>query len=302
MRAPRTTAGVIAALLLVGIRLGRAFLAEAAIPAQTPDEAVTAATGTAPRSGWDDASSHGPIPVKAVVVSVYDGDTFTLETGDKIRLRWVNTPEMKPEEPWARDAKAFTDRFVRGQEVDLQVGSEGRDSYGRILAGVTTSEGSLSLALLEEGLGHLFLIPPDEIDLAPLYAAEERARAAGRGIWSHERFAGPLHITSFHGNGRGDDATNPNAESIRVCNISGKPLDLSQFRVRNEAGQVFPLGRMNVPPGYTVKIQSGRGTNQTDATRQQVTYLNQTTGIWNDEGDTVELLDASGRVVDWSKH
>ena len=32
------------------------------------------------------------------VVSVYDGDTYTLADGNKIRLRGVNTPELKPAE------------------------------------------------------------------------------------------------------------------------------------------------------------------------------------------------------------
>ena len=41
-----------------------------------------------------------PPPKQAVVVAVYDGDTFTLDTGQKVRLRGVNTPELRPPEEY----------------------------------------------------------------------------------------------------------------------------------------------------------------------------------------------------------
>ena len=41
-----------------------------------------------------------PVPAQGRVVEVYDGDTLTLASGDKIRLRWVNTPELRPKEDY----------------------------------------------------------------------------------------------------------------------------------------------------------------------------------------------------------
>jgi hypothetical protein len=230
---------------------------------------------------------------------VYDGDTFTLATGDKIRLAWVNTPEMKPEEPWAREARAFTDAFVNGREVKLRTSDDPRDGYGRIVAGVTTDQGDLSVGLLEEGLGHVFLIPPEEVDPAPLLAAQERARAAGRGIWSTAAFQGALHITSFHGNGSGDDATNPNGEYLRICNIAPGPVDLTGFQLRNRAGQVFKLASVVIPAGHTVRVHSGRGGTQANPAAQLVVYLGADSGVWEDEGDVVEIVGPDGGVVDF---
>ena len=37
-------------------------------------------------------------------VSVYDGDTYTLADGNKIRLRGVNTPELKPAEDFGESS------------------------------------------------------------------------------------------------------------------------------------------------------------------------------------------------------
>src|SRR5262245_28128353 len=104
--------------------------------------ATVAAAGGPPPGGW-------PVPPpEAQVTSVYDGDTFTLSTGDKVRLKWVNAPEMKPEEPFAKEARAFTERFVTGHTLTLVVArGNARDGYGRIVAGIRTSEGDLSEAL-----------------------------------------------------------------------------------------------------------------------------------------------------------
>ena len=43
-----------------------------------------------------------PLPT---VVDVYDGDTVTLSTGDKVRLRWVNAPELQPQEAYGLEAR-----------------------------------------------------------------------------------------------------------------------------------------------------------------------------------------------------
>lgn len=53
------------------------------------------------------AAAVKPGPATAVVTSVYDGDTFTLDTGDRVRLRWVNTPELKPAEDYGIEAKTL---------------------------------------------------------------------------------------------------------------------------------------------------------------------------------------------------
>ena len=41
----------------------------------------------------------------------------------------------------------------------------------------------------------------------PLLAAEAKARAARRGIWSTDAYQNDLHLTSFHANAPGPDET-----------------------------------------------------------------------------------------------
>ena len=99
-------------------------------------------------SAWALAYDTQPTPETARVVSVYDGDTFTLDNGDKVRLRWVNTPEKRPKEPFADEATRFTRDFVEGQEVRLIPAARPRDAYGRLVAGVSNEKGNLSVALV----------------------------------------------------------------------------------------------------------------------------------------------------------
>ncbi len=254
---------------------------------------VLALAASPPPGGWP------PPPSSAVVASVYDGDTLTLATGDKVRLRWVNTPELKPEEAFGPEARAATEAFVGRGEVRLLLGSANpRDGYGRIVAGIETAAGSLSLHLLELGLGHVFVIPPDPTDLAPMLAAQERARAAKLGIWSTDRYAGALHMTSFHANGPGDDNLDPNGEYLRICNISPGPVNLAGWRITRHDGRSYPLPNLVVPAGHTFELHSGPGPHLTDPAGQLEVHLGATAGIWNDDHDRATLYDPSGAISD----
>jgi endonuclease YncB( thermonuclease family) len=251
-----------------------------------------------------DEPSKFPLPPHdSTVKSVYDGDTMTLATGDRVRLRWVNTPELKPAEDYGPEARAATERFVLNRSVELLLGSENpRDGYGRIVAGIQTDEGSLSLHLLALGLAHLFVIPPDDTDLAPMIAAQEAARAAKRGIWSSDRYQGALHITSFHANAAGDDRENVNGEYLRICNLTTAPLDLDGYRITKSTGQSFAIPRATIPGGYTFELHSGVGAQQVDPRAQIALFLGSGEPVWANDGDRATLYDPLGKVVDAREH
>ena len=256
-----------------------------------------------PAGGWPTPPATGEIDPRAYHEGVYDGDTFTLSTGDKIRLKWVNTPEMRPEEPFAKEAREFSKTFVTGRPLTLVVdANNARDGYGRLVAGVVTPEGDLSEALLRAGLGHLFVIPPDSTDLQRLIAAQEEARAARRGIWSTDAYQGDLHITSFHANAPGDDTLNVNGEYMRVCNVSSKPVDTDGWRLVDIAGNTHRLPKVVVPAGHTIQVKSGLGATGADESGQLVVHLGSTTPLWNNEREVVELYDPAGRKVDFREH
>ena len=248
------------------------------------------------------AADPEPAPAKGRVVQIYDGDTLTLESGDRIRLRWVNTPELRPKEDYGVEAREAAKALVLGKEVDLIFGQIKRDGYGRLIAGVELDGVDLSTHLLELGLAHLFIIPPDSADHTQRKAAQTKARAASRGIWSTERYEGVLHITSFHANADGDDRVNVNGEYLRVCNVSDRPVDLDGFRISEQSGGSWTLPPLLVPPGHTFKIHSGKGRNQGDSSDQLAVFLGSDTPIWNNTRDRATLYDRHGRMIDSRLH
>ena len=243
-----------------------------------------------------------PGPATATVTSVYDGDTFTLDTGDRVRLRWVNTPEMKPNEDYGPEARDFAASLLQGKQVELLYGKTLRDGYGRLIAGVTVDGKNLSIELLKQGLAHMFVIPPDATDLAPFIAAQEAARAARRGVWSTSRYQGSLHITSFHANADGDDRENVNGEYLRVCNVSADAIDLSGYYITDISGNKFQFPQLVVPAGFTFKLHSGKGTNAVDTQAQIAVHLQSADPIWNNKLDRASIYDRYGRVVDSRDH
>jgi len=250
-----------------------------------------------PPGGWPTP------PAESTVASVYDGDTVTLETGDKIRLRWVNTPELKPAEAYGIEARTAAERFLKGKAVRLILdGPNPRDGYGRVLAGLETDEGNLSIYLLELGLGHVFVIPPEDTDMKPFLEAQAKAKAAKRGIWSTDRYSGALHITSFHANAPGDDRENVNGEYLRICNVSNEPLDLDGYKITKATGQSWTLPSVTVPAGHTFKLHSGKGKTQSDGAQQLEVYLGSSTPVWNNKTDKATLYDRFGKVIDARLH
>jgi endonuclease YncB( thermonuclease family) len=243
-----------------------------------------------------------PPPVGARVVDVYDGDTVTLSTGDKVRLRWVNTPELKPPEAYGVEAREAARALVLNQPVELITGASARDGYGRLLAGVRTEDKDLSMHLTELGLAHVFIIPPDDTDLRPLLDAQARAQKARRGIWSNPRYQGDLHITSFHANATGDDKANINGEYLRLCNISTETIDIQGYRITDLHGNAWEFPPLLIPAGHTVKVHSGTGLNQVDSAAQLSIYLGSVTPIWNNRRDQATIYDRFGEVVDSRLH
>ena len=249
------------------------------------------------------AQDFPPPPKKAGMASIYDGDTFTLDTGDKVRLAGVNTPELKPAEDYGVEAREAAEAFLSGKELTLIYGVTERDGYGRLISWVEVDGQPLSVHLVERGLGHVFLIPPsDTADQAALLAAQEAARKAKRGIWSTESYSGSFHFTSFHANAAGDDRENVNGEYLRLCNITTQPQSLDGYRITDHTGASWSLPALIVPAGHTVKIHSGQGSLQADPTSQLAIFLGSPTPIWNNQEDRATLYDRYDAVVDTRLH
>ena len=133
----------------------------------------------------------------ATVVSVTDGDTFDVEIDgrrDTVRLIGVDAPETNdPDEPvqcYGPEATAYLKRVLkRGRLVWLERDRTDRDRYDRLLRYVWVEKANSDVYLLNEVLvrdGYAIAkrYPPDIRRAKRIEAAQERAIAAGRGLWS----------------------------------------------------------------------------------------------------------------------
>lgn len=116
------------------------------------------------------------------MVEVRDGDTVEVDIGSQtvpVRLHGIDSPESN--QPYGERATRYTSELSLGRRVRVEVLD--RDQYGRLVGVVELPDGeSLNEALVEAGLAWWYRrYAPNDATLEKL---EERAREAGRGLWS----------------------------------------------------------------------------------------------------------------------
>lgn len=112
-----------------------------------------------------------------VVARVFDGDTFELAGGDRVRLLGVDTPEQG--EPLHDEARLFLERLVLGKAIRITYAGSRRDKYGRLLGYVYADDTSLvNRAIVANGLGYLYLFkdsPMASPEIRSMLAAQREA-------------------------------------------------------------------------------------------------------------------------------
>lgn len=251
--------------------------------------------------------SYADVPVgrllPAEVIEIYDGDTITIEIEnpppglagrERIRMLGIDTPEIGGEGStpegtvgFGYTARDFTIALLSGRTVRLAFESAWRDRFSRLLAYVYLEDGTLANArILEAGMAQVFrdirCVFQDE-----LLELEAAARLSGLGIWRSGTSADGVVITMIHNEGT--------REYLELTNRSSRAADLSGWYVRDESGAVLTLPRgARLEPHGVLRIHSGA--DGTDAPPSSY-YLSQRQ-IWNNSGDTAELFDRSGALVD----
>jgi micrococcal nuclease len=111
----------------------------------------------------------GPIIERTAIVSwIIDGDTISLEGGEKVRLVGISTSELGT--PSGDEAMELLEDFCPpGTEVGLNVDDlEPKDRHGRTLAVVyVRNDGfwtNMNAELLQNGLAEVMFIPPSEFN------------------------------------------------------------------------------------------------------------------------------------------
>jgi endonuclease YncB( thermonuclease family) len=136
------------------------------------------------------------------VKRVIDGDTIQLETGERVRLIGIDTPEMHESNKLYRDSQRtrqdtatiqelgrrayeFTKKLVENQRVSLEFDVEKYDKYKRLLAYVYLKKDGMfvNAEIIKQGYASLMTIPPN-VKYADLFLKlYQEARLNKRGLW-----------------------------------------------------------------------------------------------------------------------
>lgn len=145
--------------------------------------------------------------VSYLVTKVYDGDTFQLETGEKVRLLGIDTPEKwesgkldKDSERSGKDkelikalgqlASDYAEKILLNQKVTLVADSTNSDTdrYGRLLRYAYLEDGTMfNLKIIQDGYAYAYTKYP-VIYIQEFLDAQREARENSRGLWGDVNF------------------------------------------------------------------------------------------------------------------
>ncbi len=120
--------------------------------------------------------------IEANVVRVIDGDTFVTDSGERIRLIGMNTPEKN--EYYYKEAKNRLEELVGNKTIFLENDAGKKDKYGRSLRYVFTNDTFVNIKLVEEGYARPLTIKPNYKYETEIEKAASSARNRDIGIWN----------------------------------------------------------------------------------------------------------------------
>lgn len=146
---------------------------------------------------------------EVVIIKIYDGDTFQIETGEKVRLLGIDTPEKWESSKLDRDsertgkdkkiiqrlgelASNYADSVLMGKKVLLVADSTNSDTdrYGRLLRYAYLEDGTFfNLQIIRDGYANAYTKYP-VIYMEEFLKAQQEARENKRGLWGDIDFEG----------------------------------------------------------------------------------------------------------------
>lgn len=116
---------------------------------------------------------------------IIDGDTFEIETGEKVRLIGINTPEIS--DIFGQEAKQHLADLIEGKTIDLQTDnfSADRDRYSRLLRYVILDGIDINKKMISDGFAFAYL--KYHFEKANDYKeAQLTSSEANKGMWGNE--------------------------------------------------------------------------------------------------------------------
>lgn len=134
------------------------------------------------------------------VVEALDGDTVRASgygAQFTVRLAGIDAPELCPQDkdlaqPFSAEAKDYLQALVLNKRVSLK--SYGEKRYGILWGEIFLGEKNINLEMLQAGYAETYRgESPQNLDLAPYFETEKKARAAKKGVWAQgKKYISPL--------------------------------------------------------------------------------------------------------------
>ena len=108
--------------------------------------------------------------------------------------------------------------------------------------------------------------------------------------------ASPIQFGRIQYDSPGKDtarAASVNGEYVTVTNRSARPVNVTNWTIRDLADHTYRFGAYTLPARRTVVVRTGRGPNG-----PLVRHWNRGWHVWNNTGDKAVLRSATGSVVD----
>ncbi len=123
-----------------------------------------------------------------LVVSVYDGDTLTLQRNGKVRLIGIDCPEKAQD--GGREAAAFAQNALTGKTIELEVcPKQPHDRYGRWLGFIYLLDSAgkrvlFNSEMVRQGYANVYSLRPCIVDETLWNGYKDEARNARRGLFA----------------------------------------------------------------------------------------------------------------------
>jgi len=150
------------------------------------------------------------------VTRIIDGDTIELETGERVRLICIDTPERG--EDGYNEASSYLKSLILNEDIKLVKDISDKDRYGRLLRYIYVDGDFVNELIVKEGYGKAYPYNPDTSLCPEIKEAETYAKSNNLGIWDVEEVEEPIsiseYICSYNAYNCGDFSTHAEAQKV----------------------------------------------------------------------------------------
>ena len=122
------------------------------------------------------------------IKSIYDGDTLTIATGQRVRFLQIDAPELSPAECFGAESLQILKKLLGTSSITLESDpvSGDVDRYGRLLRYVNAANININLKMVELGAATPYFYNGEKGKYsAQLLRAAQVAKANKIGLWKN---------------------------------------------------------------------------------------------------------------------